>query len=233
MLWEDILRTLGGMAILVAAIAWLSKALLTALLSKDLEHFKSELEISSQKSIEAFKASLQLEAQRNAIEFAALHAKRAELVAELYSRIVSLYAGILKLAQELGAREVRSEDYMKYEAVRAQPWEIKPGIHTLSESEEAKATALQEAYKDLCHFYNEKKIYFSIQVCEQIDSFAALAGYIAVMYQNVAIRDDDNQPYVNPLVVKVWNQAGEKATPLLSAVESEFRTLLGVSNAQA
>jgi hypothetical protein len=233
MLWEDILKTLGGMAILVAAMAWLAKALLTALLSKDLERFKSDLQVSSQKNIEAFKTSLQLEAQRHAVEFAALHAKRAELVAELYSRIVQLYAGILSLAQELGAREARAEDYMKYEAPTAKPWEIKPGIHTLSASEEAKATALHEAYKDFSLFYNKKKIYFSKEVCELIDSFSTLAGYIAVMYQNVAVRDDENQPYVNPLVVDVWNRAGEKATPLLAALEAEFRALLGVSSARA
>src|SRR5450759_1775128 len=119
MLWEDILRTLGGMAILVAAMAWLSKSLLMALLSKDLERFKSDLQVSAQKSIESFKASLQLEAQRNAVEYAALHSKRAELIADLYARIVSLYTGILSLSLELGAREVRAEQYTKYEADQA------------------------------------------------------------------------------------------------------------------
>jgi hypothetical protein len=91
MFWEDLLRTLGGMAILVAAMAWLSKSLLTNLLSKDLERFKSELQASSQRSVESFKATLQIEAHRRATEYSALHARRAELISELYVRAVGLY----------------------------------------------------------------------------------------------------------------------------------------------
>ena len=90
MLYSDILRTLGGMAILVAALTWLSKSLLTAFISKDLERFKSNLQASSQVNIESFKATLQIEAQRHAVTYTALHSKRVELVAELYSRIVEL-----------------------------------------------------------------------------------------------------------------------------------------------
>jgi hypothetical protein len=93
MFWEDLLRTLGGMAILVSAIAWLSRSLLTNLLSKDLEKFKSDL---------------QIESQRHAVEYSALHAKRAELISDLYVQAVNLYAGILGLSRELGAREARA-----------------------------------------------------------------------------------------------------------------------------
>lgn len=229
MLREDILRTLGGMAILVAAMAWLSKALLLALLSKDLERFKSDLQVSAQKSVESFKASLRREAQRIAVGFTALHSKRAELIADLYARIVNLYAGILSLSRELGAREVGVEQYRKHEAGRNKPWEIKAGIHTPSPTEEAKANVLHETYKDFARFYNEKKIYFSDDVCSLIDSFATLAGYMGVMYQNVALRDDDDQPYVNPLLLRTWEKAAEKVPALLAAVEKESQAILEVS----
>lgn len=232
MLWEDILRTLGGMTILVAALAWLSKSLLTNLLSKDVERFKSELQASGQRSVESFKASLQIEAHRNAVEYSALHAKRAELISELYARCVSLYTQIFGLSRELGAREVRAEHYAKYEAKHAQPWELEEGIHTLSPDEEVKAKALHEDYKDFMRFYRERKIYFSEDICQLIESFATTAGYLGVMYQNVAIRDDDNQPYVNPLVLKTWEKTGEQAPKLLATLENEFRSLLGVGTTQ-
>lgn len=229
MLYADILRTLGGMAILVAALAWLSKTLLTAFLSKDLERFKSDLQASSQISVESFKASLQLEAQRHAVTYSALHSKRAELVAELYSRIVELYRGVLELSKELGAREARADEYSKSGAQESEPWELLPGIHTLSQSEESKATSLHSAYRDFVQFYTEKKIYFSPEVCNLIDSFATLAGYMGVMYQNVALRDEDNQPFVNPIVLSAWEKSGDKIPALLAAVENEFRGLLGVN----
>lgn len=233
MFWEDILRTLGGMAILVAALAWLAKKLLTALLSKDLERFKSELQYSSQINLESFKASLQREAQRQAVEHAALHAKRAELIAELYSRIVCLYDEFLGLSRELGAREVRAEEYKTSKSSKAQPWELKTGIHTLSSSEEATAKALQKEYKDFSRFYREKKIYFSEDVCTLIDSFTSLTGYMGIMYENVAIRDDDDQSYVNPMVFAVWEKVGNQIPTLLAALEKEFRVLLGVIHVQA
>jgi len=233
MFWEDILRTLGGMAILVAAMTWLSKSLLTNLLSKDLERFKAELQVSSQRSVESFKTTLQIESQQRAVQYAALHAKRAELISELYSRASGLYRGILGLSRELGAREARAEHYTQNERPAAEPWELKEGIHTLSPDEEVKAKAVHEAYKEFMSFYREKKIYFSEEVCNLIESFATLAGYMGVMYQNVAIRDDENQPYVNPLVLKTWDRTSEQVPKLLTALENEFRSLLGVARAQA
>lgn len=178
MLWDDILRTLGGLAILVAALAWLSKSLLTNLLSKDVERFKSELQASSQRSVESLKASLQIEAQRHSVEYSALHARRAELISELYARSVELHMGIFGLSRELGAREARAEHYARHEASNAKPWELKEGIHTLSSDEETKAKALHEAYKEFMRFYREKKIYFSEDVCNVIESFANAAGYM-------------------------------------------------------
>lgn len=232
-MYADILRTLGDMAILVAALTWLSKTLLTAFLSKDLERFKSDLQASSQINIESFKATLQLEAQRHAVTYANLHSKRAEFIAELYSRIVELERGVIELSMELGAREARAEEYNESGAQKSKPWELISGIHTLSASEESKANSLHSAYREFMQFYTEKKIYFSPEVCNLIDSIANLTGYMGVMYQNVALRDDDNQPFVNPLVLSTWKKSGEKIPALLAAIESEFRGLLGVNNSSS
>lgn len=232
-LWQDLLTTLGGTAILVAALAWLSKSLLSSLLSKDIEKFKSDLQAASQKSIESFKADLQIEAQRRAVEFSTLHAKRADLVAAIYSRIVTIWSGVMSLSRELGAREHRAEVYAKSDRASTEPWHIEPGIHTLSESEEAKAKALHQAYLDFMLFYRERKIYLSAEICSAIESYVSLAGYAGVMYQNIAIRDDDNQPYVNPLVLGAWEKAGEQIPHLQALLEHEFRALLGVTGGKA
>jgi hypothetical protein len=231
--WEDVLRTLGGTAILVAALAWLSKSLLIASLSKDLERFKSDLQATSQRSIESYKANLQLESQRHQIEYSTLHSKRAELVGELYSRVVDLHGQVIGLSRELGKRESRAESYKTFKAPDADPWEIEPGTHTLSADEEDKSKLLHESYKDFMSFYGQRRIYFSEELCKHIDSFVTLAGYMGVMYQNVALRDDDDQPYVNPLVLQSWKRSGEKIPGLLSALELEFRSLLGVVRLRA
>jgi hypothetical protein len=213
MFWNDIIRTLGGMAILVAALAWIAKALLTTLLSKDLEQFKS---------------SLKIEAQRRSIEFSNLHAKRAELIADLYSRMMLLHKGILSLTMEMGRREVRVKEHKKKRANANEVWRIQVGIHTLSSREEEIAIALQNASRDFFNFYTEKKIYFSHEICDQIDSFAALAGYMAMMYQNVAIKDEDGQLLVDPVVAEFWEKAWNRFPQLQASLETEFRLLLGV-----
>jgi len=231
--WQDLISTLGGTAIFVAALAWLAKSLLTSLLSKDLEKFKAELQASSQQSVEAFKTELQIEAQRRAVEFSALHAKRAELIATLYSKIVSIWNGVMSLSRELGAREHRAEAYAASNRSVSEPWHIEPGVHTLSESEEAKAKSLNQAYIDFMVFYRERKIYLSPEICSAIESYATLAGYVGVMYQNIAIRDDDSHPFVNPMVLAAWENAGEKIPELQALLEHEFRTILGVASRKA
>ena len=154
-------------------------------------------------------------------------------MADLYSRVVELDRQVISLSRELGAREGRAENYKQWKRPDAEPWDIEPGIHTLSQEEEEKSKRLHQSYKDFMSFYRQKKIYFSAELCQLIDSFATLAGYMGVMYQNDAIRDDDDQPYVNPLVPRAWEESGAKIPDLLSALELEFRSLLGVNRVQA
>ena len=224
MMWDEILKTLGGMGILVAALT-LSKSLLTLLFSKDLEKFKSDLQVSSQQSIEAFKSSLQIEAHRRHTEFSELHAKRAEFIAELYTKLLSLYRGILDLSRLMGHREYLSEQNVSKALSK-----FMAEMNKLTPEEEEKAKALQQTTRDFFAFYSEKKIYFSPKVCELIEEFWSLTTYMAIMYENVTRKDEDNNLYVNPFVKSIWDKASEKIPKLLEMLEKEFRLLLGVLN---
>src|SRR4051794_18590985 len=103
--WQALLTTLGGTGILVAAAAWLTKQLVTAFLSKDLEKFKSELKAKNDLAIEEFKSRLQSEVQKTVIAYSSLHTKRAKLIADLYRRLAGLQSGIQHVLMELGRRE--------------------------------------------------------------------------------------------------------------------------------
>jgi len=139
-----------------------------------------------------------------------------------------LHKGILSLSMELGRREARIEKHKNTRSYTADDWQIQVGIHTLSSSEEEKAKALQNASREFFDFYTEKKIYFSREVCDLIDSFAALAGYMAMMYQNVAIKDEEGNLLVDPIVAEFWEKAGNRIPQLQASLEAEFRVLLGV-----
>ncbi len=66
--WTGLFKTLGSTAIIVAALAWLSKALFNHLLSRDIERFKAsftaELKNKYDKELEQFKANITKELEQ-------------------------------------------------------------------------------------------------------------------------------------------------------------------------
>jgi hypothetical protein len=77
--WQVLLTTLGGTSVLITALAWLSKTIISSIFTKDLEKFKAELKESGDLAIEKFRSKIQLEAQKRIIEYSSLHERRAEL----------------------------------------------------------------------------------------------------------------------------------------------------------
>jgi hypothetical protein len=56
--WQDVITTLGGNAVLLAAAAWLIKTLVSNRLTLDIEKFKIEVKASADIEIERMKAIL-------------------------------------------------------------------------------------------------------------------------------------------------------------------------------
>ena len=74
-MWTEILKFVGGSTILLTAVVWVIKALAKQLLSKDIERYRSELK---------------LESITHQVRFTKLHEQRAEIIKNLYSKIVEL-----------------------------------------------------------------------------------------------------------------------------------------------
>jgi hypothetical protein len=51
---------------------------------------------------------------------------------------------------------------------------------------------------------------------------------MAMMYQNVAIKDEEGNLLVDPIVAEFWEKAGNRIPQLQASLEAEFRVLLGV-----
>lgn len=73
---------------LFGATAWLTRAIISQFLARDIERFKSHLSVEHDLAIERIRYDLQLVAKEHEIRFGLLHAKRAEIIAELYQHIV-------------------------------------------------------------------------------------------------------------------------------------------------
>lgn len=198
--WGIVITTLGATGIGVGAVAWLSKELIGQLLEKDIERFKTALQLESQKQI---------------IQFGALHAKRAEIIAEFYDKLTE----VQKLSQALPWNLILREYKKDYgQALRG-----------LEPEEEEDIKKLSAAWREMSEFYRKRKLYFTAPVCEQIERFHAITGFISGNYQNVAFKDEHGNTYVSPEVKQIWDASHEALPKAMAQLETEFRTLLSVN----
>jgi hypothetical protein len=111
-----VLTAVGGQAVVVALIAWLGRSVMSQLLARELEEFKSRLSREVAISIEQTKHQFSLRAFEYQITFSKLHEKRLQVVADLYEKlIISTNAALEFSAQDVegGSPEWK----VRYEAV--------------------------------------------------------------------------------------------------------------------
>lgn len=75
--WQQILAQTAVQSVLLASVAWLTKTLLSQQFAKDLEIFRRRLAVV---------------AEQDRIRFGRLHERRAEVIEEVYKRIVRVHA---------------------------------------------------------------------------------------------------------------------------------------------
>jgi hypothetical protein len=90
-MWPELLLAFGGNATLLVVLGLLFKSLLSQMLTKDLEKYKTELKADSDVAIEQLKSRLQITALEHQVRFSKLHEKRAEVLAELHEQIVESF----------------------------------------------------------------------------------------------------------------------------------------------
>jgi hypothetical protein len=84
--YQEILASTAIQAILLAALAFLTRSIILHWLGKDIEGFKTMVNTHAQRMIEEFKAQLAREAREHRVRFESLHHKRAEAIEALYEK---------------------------------------------------------------------------------------------------------------------------------------------------
>lgn len=204
---------LSTMGLGIAAAAWLIRKLIGQFLDKDLEAFKAAIRRDGERELESLRSNLQLEAQKRIIEFGSLHAKRAELVAELYGKLSHLRNCINILPHELSLRGYK-EEYGQLE-----PFQLSP-------SEAISVDKLSLAWRDFVELYEVKKIYLSVEAIGQLDTFLKISGFISGNYHNVAFKDANGAALVDASVRQTWDESFKVLPTILSRLEQEFRSLI-------
>jgi hypothetical protein len=201
---QFIISFLGGSAILLAAVAWLMKSLVTQWLAKDIENHKSKLQFESQTELTKFKAEIEKTAFEHQIIFSRLHDKRAEVIAELYAKIAMLYRTMtvfvrMALAVEEADRKNKLKDLWK-------------------------------AVDDFRGIYERNKIFFHANVCEKIEELdSAMSAPVSKLVMHLEMYEQNND--ISP-AVQAWEEGKQKIEEIVNVIkkelEDEFREILGV-----
>lgn len=192
----EILTALGGSAILLAAIAWLIKTIITHYLSKD---------------VEAYKATLKAESEIALLEhdtiFRRLHSRRAEILAELYSKLaeaVSATSSFLSLVEWAGEPDKKE----KYKIA-------------------------MEQIVDFFKYFDRRRIFLSEELCKQIDDFVDKIRNPAIdfsMYLDEPQYDPTTAREKRKVWISAWKSVSKTDVPnARKSLEREFRKLLGVT----
>ena len=200
-----VLSVLGDGVVAAALLAgggWLFKQQLGAWFNRDLEREKTAL----QKDVEALKADFNLLHTEHSVRFATLHAKRAEVIAELYSRLV--------------------------EALWAAEAFLNPIEFVGSPSKAERSVEAQNRIVDARRFFERHRIYLPTVVCDALSKMLAdmrspvVHFSVYLRYTEEQMQDHTYRQYMDAWTngYRILNEELPKARALL---EAEFRTLLG------
>jgi hypothetical protein len=228
--WQDVIvavfTTIGGGAVLLGAAAYLIRAALTQRLLLDAEGFKSQLKASADAEVERLKVSLQMSALEHEVRFSKLHEKRAEVIAELYGRLVEISMLVHQYAYE--DRGILCGEFFPGERFFG-PTTFKPmgEPDTPSDLENAQKAAAHKSEigekanqksGELSRFVAVHKIYLPADIDDLLGEFWRAAQ------ANFTNRAHESRRGMTALEFDAFQKAIYKAKV---ALETEFRKLLG------
>ena len=201
---EFVISFICGSAILLGAVAWLIKSLVSQFLAKDLENHKAQIQFNNQIELTKIKSEIEKISFEHQIVFSRLHEKRAEILAGLYASIVELY--------ELASLFVR---------------------YAIFEEKDSRKEKLKELWNAVIKFrniYEPNIIFFPETVCAKIKKLdeelsapvSKLVHHLEIYEQNDDIGParqawEDGQAQIEQIVFEIKNE-----------IEVEFRNILGV-----
>lgn len=199
----SVLTALGGaVAIILWLSSWLGKVWAARILEKDRLRYGRELE--------AVKAELGRATQEYLVKFSALHIERAQIIRDLYKKL---------LASQRQMNSILKPPQLVEETPL--PNKVKDFVGT---------------FNAFYQYHLESRIYFPPSLCSQIDD---LAFTLRNLHMDITTYPIDTQHIdyrMSPELLKerteFWVNARKtfntKADELVSRIETEFRSLLGV-----
>lgn len=205
---EYVLASATVSTILVAALGWATKSIISERLKNAIKHeydeklatHKAELKSQSDIEVERLRSNLSIAATEHQIRFSNLHEKQAEIIANTYAKLKDFHAKI--------------GDYVKI----FEPAGDKP-------KEERRAIAAK-AHDEFINFYSQNQIYLSKRSVELIDEIKEKQK--GVFFQFLyGIEAAPNNSGNGQEWLAIFNEVKDEIPQVLSKLEDEFRQILG------
>jgi hypothetical protein len=210
--WESIVAVVGGFAALVAAAAWLTRALASQFLAKDLERFKADLVSASSASIERLKHDLHVVAQERHVVFSKLQDKRAEVIGQLYGLLVEAQWAAQDFSSpiEWAGEPTKSDKYTK---------------------------AMKQS-AEFFRFFDKNRIYLPSALCSSLDAFlrgmrTKVIGFGVFVRLDAAGLPDESVQKRHDAWIEAWRYFDEEVPKAREALEHELRNVIGAGETNA
>jgi hypothetical protein len=201
--WQILLTTLGGGTAILAAAAWLIRTALNHALTRDAEAFKARLSADAEIEVEKLKSSLQMAAFEHQVRFSNLHAKRAEVIAEIYSQMVEV--------EQHGKRFVY--------------------VDVFDETRQQAYSETMKRLIEFFFFLEKRRIYLPENICTLMQKFVDTIRKHVIrtnIYEPIEQSFNSKVLEEKIKVIQEVNEAFEGSIPAARAeLEREFRRLLG------
>lgn len=202
--WQGMIEFIGATGICIGALGWVAKTILSRWMTIDLERHKALLSEQTGRQIEEFRNDLRRVAFEHETRFAKAHERRAEVIPELYSKLVDAQSAFGSYAAEL---EFSNEP-----------------------SKEEKAKTAAAAYDCLWTAFRHNRLFIEESICRVIDDLLRDMREVFHLMANEAKVSLGLRPQREN--VDYWDKADDimrkKVPPILKALEGKFRKIVGV-----
>jgi len=196
--WTVIVSSIGGSAVLFGVLGFLTRSIIVQFLNKDIENFKN---------------ALQLKAIEHQVRFNSLHAKRAEIIAEFYEKMVVISAVV-------GGFKNKDKK-------------------TFSEIDKEVGAKAMFACSEAWQFFRQNELFFDDELSARIDKFFVLAfgeartfAAVVSLWEEFRDKFQKRSPEAAHLLEEGLASAPSKLESeiptLLQELKKRFRDILGV-----
>jgi LPS sulfotransferase NodH len=193
----------GGLIVFLLR-TWISTKVETAIRHKyavKLEQMRAEMARDQGVALERFKSDCQRDLRERMVRFESLHARQAEAIAGVYSRLRAFLRAVQEYVSVVQGPEVVDQKRENVEKV-------------------------VRARRDLTNYYDDQRIYLTESTADRIDEFIEVVFGKAwdFRFKVVEKMGSDEEP-------EKWEQIAkfmmERAPQLFRSLENEFRQILG------